>query len=144
MDNPTSNLTFKRATELRLEDELEQALEKQFGLEGGFSWRGSKLSAPNPDLAIRSLGPITLPLSSRKAESLKKVAAPSGRGDNLVPNARNYWEIDADQIKIRNPVWGSFIANMTKMAWERLGNTPCATPFKCELHKLMLYETGSR
>lgn len=139
MDNPTSNSTMER-----FEDELEQALKKQFGLEGQFSWGASKLSAPNPDLAIRPLGPITLPLSSREAESLKKVAAPSGRGDNLVLNARDYWEIDAAQIKIRNPVWGSFIANMTKMAWEKLGNTPCATPFRCELHKLMLYETGSR
>lgn len=134
--------------ELHLEKQLERAVKKISAHSGSFAFGEVLPAAPNPGLEISSLGIIGLPLGVRDAEAIKNVAArsPFGHGDKLVIDStvRDTWEIDGTQIKMRNAAWDSFMGDVVRMVRNGLGVAPSALPPKCELYKLLLYETGSQ
>ena len=120
-----------------------------FEFTGSFAFGTTVQTAPNPGLWIKSLGVIGLPLSDGDASRLKSVAAqaPFGHGDQLVvdTNVRHTWEIEPkDTIGFINPLWNSFISSTVKMICQELGVPQSSKPPKCELYKLLLYETGSQ
>lgn len=90
-----------------------------------------------------------LPLSDRDAKLLKDCArqAPFGKGEQTVVDTevRDTWEIDPAKVSFTNPAWTSFVEKVVvSMVWEELGVAPYSTTPKCELYKLLLYETGSQ
>ncbi|KAJ7463716.1 hypothetical protein FB451DRAFT_961994, partial [Mycena latifolia] len=105
--------------------------------------------APLPGLSVGGMGVVGLPLSPRDAESMRSHAkqAPFGHGAKTVVDTavRNTWEVGADAVKFTNPAWNKFMAaNVVKEVVKALGvsYSPATAP-RCELHKLLLYETGS-
>ncbi|KAJ6558271.1 hypothetical protein B0H19DRAFT_1235188 [Mycena capillaripes] len=73
--------------------------------------------------------------------------APFGHGDKSVVDTavRNTWEVAADAVKFENSAWSKFISEtVVKEVVQALGvsYSPTIAP-RCELHKLLLYETGS-
>lgn len=148
MNDQVSTTTGWQAVKLRLEDQLEQVLKDNFTHSGSFAVGESIPAAPNPCLEIDSLGTIGLPLSARDAEAIKNVAArsPFGHGDKLVVDStvRDTWEIDGTKIKMRNSAWDAFMGGLMEMVKKGLGVPSNTMPCKCELYKLLLYETGSQ
>ncbi|KAF8656953.1 hypothetical protein AX16_002308 [Volvariella volvacea WC 439] len=113
-----------------------------------FAYAKSHTGAPNPCLQIAGIGVVGLPLSERDARAIISVAtqAPFGHGERTVvdTNVRNTWEIEPTNIHIANPQWTTFLNNVVvPQVWKELGVAGPATNGRCELYKLLLYETGS-
>ncbi|KAJ7488843.1 hypothetical protein FB451DRAFT_1552810 [Mycena latifolia] len=86
-------------------------------------------------------------LSPRDALILRSHArqAPFGHGRRTVVDTavRDTWEVAADAVQFVNPAWNKFMAeDIVKEVVQALGIS-CAPAPRCELHKLLLYETGS-
>ena len=104
---------------------------------------------PNPGLHIDGLGAIGLPLNEREAQLLicKATQAPFGRGSETVVDTavRDTWEIDPGKITFANPKWDEYVTFVaTTAVWSALGLAPFGTQPRCELYKLLLYQTGSQ
>ncbi|KAF8215560.1 hypothetical protein K438DRAFT_1455933, partial [Mycena galopus ATCC 62051] len=106
-------------------------------------------SPPLPCLSIDGMGVVGLPLNPRDADILRSHAkqAPFGHKDKSVvdTSVRNTWEVAADAVKFTNPEWNKFMAGtVVKEVVKALGvsYSPAIAP-RCDLHKLLLYETGS-
>ena len=131
-----------------LEKQLALALRKDPSREGSFAFGETMHSAPNPGLNIDSLGMIGLPLSPRDVESIKSIAskAPFGHGEQSIvdPTVRDTWEIDPSRFSLRNSNWASFQNDIVNTVWKGLGVAPFNVRPRCELCKLLLYETGSQ
>jgi hypothetical protein len=89
------------------------------------------------------------PLSERDPNLLKNSdrQAPFGKGDQTVVDTevRDTREIDPAKVSFTNPAWTSFVEKVVlNMVWTELGVAPYRTTPKCELYKLLLYETGSQ
>ena len=145
---PSVDSSLQSSAADRLENRLALALEGDFEYEGSFAFGSSLPSAPNPGLEIDALGMLGLPLSARDAEAIKGIAArsPFGHGEKTVidMSVRDTWEIDSSRIRFRNPAWSTFMEDVVKNVWKGLGVAPFAVAPKCELYKLLLYETGSQ
>ena len=132
----------------RLETQLELALRDTFNHEGSFAFGETLPSAPNPGLEIDKFGTLGLPPSTRDIESIKGIASrsPFGHGSKTIVDStvRDTWEIDASHITFKNPAWTQFVEDVVKTVWKRLGVAPYTVPPRCELYKLLLYETGSQ
>lgn len=122
------------------------------------------MDAPNPGLQIDGLGIVSLPLSVREAEVMKSYCTRDlfGMGERtLVDNAvRGTWEMDAfkvsyrlrchctplsvSQVSLSGPSWDAFLSRVVKEICHKLGINFEASRPRCELHKLLLYETGSQ
>jgi len=72
--------------------------------------------------------------------------APYGHGDQTVVNkqVRDTWEIEPDRIRFGNSAWTTFMDGVVKTIWQHLGMAPSRSSPRCELYKLLLYETGSQ
>ncbi|KAJ7508332.1 hypothetical protein B0H11DRAFT_2217634 [Mycena galericulata] len=132
-----------------LHEDLEAALAADFAFKGKYAHSSVLQGAPLPGLSVEGMGTIGLPLSSRDAEALRSHAkqAPFGHGDKSVvdTSVRDTWEVPADAVKFTNPAWNKFIADtVVKEVVQALGvsYSPAIAP-RCELYKLLLYETGS-
>lgn len=152
-----------------MQEEIEKALDsKNSGQTGSFSFRKGYPEAPNPILEISEVGAVGLPLSKRDADAIKQHAmqAPFGKGERTVVDktVRDTWEIDSArvsaslidcklyiliccyhvQVTFGHPQWAEFLTTVVKEVCETLGVNLSASKPKVELHKLLLYETGSQ
>ncbi|KAJ7760075.1 hypothetical protein DFH07DRAFT_740907 [Mycena maculata] len=132
-----------------LREELENALAADFAFTGKYAHSSVLEGAPLPGLNVDGMGVVGLPLNPRDAKVLQTHAkqAPFGHRDKSVVDTavRDTWEVAADAVKFTNPAWDKFIANIVvKEVVQALGvsYSPSVAP-RCELHKLLLYETGS-
>ncbi|TFK58963.1 hypothetical protein BDN72DRAFT_966195 [Pluteus cervinus] len=130
-----------------LRDDVTSALAK-FDFDGTFAVADRFPQAPNPVLTIEGIGAIGLPLSEREAKAIigASAQAPYGHGEETVVNTevRNTWEIEPTKILFQNPAWKAFIQHtVVPHVWSSLGVAKACTPPRCELYKLLLYETGS-
>ncbi|KAI5124283.1 hypothetical protein M0805_005130 [Coniferiporia weirii] len=127
-----------------LKEELEDALSAGFEFNGKFAFGNTFPTAPNPGLQVDPFGLIRFPLSKDDAQTLKGLASqsPFGHGERLVvdTNVRHTWEIEASKVSFSNPMWGNFMNNIVDNVCKELGVTPSASPPKCELYKLLLYD----
>ena len=128
---------------------MEHALEGDFNFKGSYYYGGVVAEAPNPCLNIDGLGPVGLPLSPRDAASLIECSAqaPFGHGERTVVDTevRDTWEIEPTRVKFDNPAWAQFVkTSVISTVWQALGVAPSSSPPRCELYKLLLYETGSQ
>ncbi|EED79522.1 predicted protein, partial [Postia placenta Mad-698-R] len=114
---------------------------------GSFAFHHSYPKAPNPTLYLDGLGHIGLPLSIRDAEAIKSKAnqAPFGMGERTVvdKSVRDTWELDASQVRFDNPAWDPFLKRVVQEICTTLGVNIAASEPRCELYKLLLYETSS-
>ncbi|TFK65147.1 hypothetical protein BDN72DRAFT_801506 [Pluteus cervinus] len=103
---------------------------------------------PNPWLTIEGLGLIGLPLSQIDAGRIKSSSrqAPYGHGNTTVVNTdvRNTWEIASQLVSFGNLEWHTFLKeNVLAAVRDGLGLTADLNTLRPQLHKLLLYETGS-
>jgi hypothetical protein len=117
---------------------------------GSYAYSSLLPVAPLPCLSIEGLGLIGLPLSEAEAKRVIGFAsqAPFGQGSETIVNkeVRDTWEIDAARVKFENPDWYSYVQDLAvNTVCSKLGgSTRYNTPPRCELYKLLVYETGSR
>ncbi|KIJ69261.1 hypothetical protein HYDPIDRAFT_81166 [Hydnomerulius pinastri MD-312] len=128
--------------------DLEEALGADFNFEGRFAFSTPLPQAPNPGLFIDGLGLVGLPLSELYARYIKGISdqAPCGKGTKTLVNreVRDTWEIDAKRVSFTNPEWQKYIDGfVVETVWKALGVAANSSRPRCELHKLLLYETGS-
>lgn len=98
---------------------------------------------------IEGIGGIGLPLSERDAKCIISAStqAPFGHGTETVvdTSVRNTWEIEPAKISFQSALWANFVdKTVVPHIWKALGIAPASTPPRCELYKLLLYETGSQ
>ena|ERR1700689_4789964 len=129
--------------------DLENALQGDFDFKGNYAFATSLPQAPNPGLHIEGLGIIGLPLSERDAKLIIGCAtqAPFGHGERTVidTNVRDTFELDPRRVTFANPRWNEFVQDLVlEKVWPELGAGPYTSPPRCELYKLLLYQTGSQ
>ncbi|TCD68476.1 hypothetical protein EIP91_010651 [Steccherinum ochraceum] len=133
--------------ELDIQEELEQCLESEWKLSSTFSYNHVYKGAPNPALNLTDIGTIGLPLSKREADVITNHAqqAPFGMGERTLvdKSVRDTWEMDAQQISFGNPEWPEFMEKVVHEVCTSLGVNIEASKPRCDLYKLLLYETGS-
>lgn len=112
---------------------------------GSFAVSGILPNAVNPGLSVQGIGTIGLPLSDRDAKALIGAShqAPYGMGTETVVDTavRKTWELNKDQIKIRNPAWRGLLDTVLKNVSKGLGIV--AGAIDCRLYKMLLYEEGA-
>ena len=137
---------------------------------GTISFSRTYPTAPNPVLDVEGLGTVGLPLSSRDAGAIKACAeqAPFGMADQTVVDktVRDTWEIDGykvfflpfcslgqalikpplllSQVNFMSAAWQPFFEGVIRDICQTLGVNIDASKPRCELYKLLLYETGSQ
>jgi hypothetical protein len=98
-----------------------------------------------PGLEVAGVGAIAVPLGKRDAVALKKRArqAPYGKGTQTLvdTDVRRVWEIDAEQVALRNPQWAGVVDEAVRAAQSALGLED--QRLDAHLYKLLLYEPGS-
>jgi hypothetical protein len=147
--------------------ELDLALSEGLDFQGNFYFNKTYNDAPNPVLQVGSLGHVGLPLSERDAKAIiaESSQAPYGKGELTIVDreVRDTWEVDAPkvsenqykhffmlnfsletQISFGNPAWDVFIRRSVQEVCAGLGVNYAASQPRCELYKLLLYETGSQ
>ena len=149
-----------------MQSALENALEENLDFPGAISFHRVYPDAPNPGLQVSDLGPIGLPLSAREAQVIKTRAeqAPFGMGERTVvdTSVRDTWQLDAEkvctptpsddiqdiehcvQVLVRNAAWRVWLQQVIIEVCNVLGVNYHASRPRCELYKLLLYETGSQ
>ncbi|OCH94338.1 hypothetical protein OBBRIDRAFT_801332 [Obba rivulosa] len=155
-DSMAGNVHYERedresAGEAKLSRNIRGDLENILGSSGSssssFSYHGIYADAPNPVLDIDGPGLIGLPLNTREAEVLKAAAeqAPFGKGERTVvdKNVRDTWQIDAKKISFGNTAWQDWLNHVVRQVCVTLQVNIALSAPKCELYKLLLYETGS-
>ena len=99
--------------------------------------------APLPQLEVKSVGRIALPLLPQQAQQLIAVAtqAPYGRGtETLIDTAvRKTYQINADQVKLAGRHWPKTLQEILDRVVTGLSVTE---PVRAELYKLLVYENG--
>lgn len=129
--------------------DLEDVFENDLDFEGSFYFSRTYHDAPNPLLRLNALGHIGLPLSQREAKYLAQHSrqAPFGVGTLthtvVDTNVRDIWEMDASEVHLDSPKWKPFLERVVREACEGLGVDVAASRPHCNLHKLLLYQTGS-
>ena len=104
--------------------------------------------APVPGLHIEGIGVIGFPLAERDAKLIEAVAtqAPFGKRAKTVvdKNVRNTLELNPEKFSFKNPAWAEFLQTVIKKVACGLGLPPNLPPPRADLHKLLLYKTGSQ
>ncbi|KAF7789413.1 hypothetical protein EIP86_000357 [Pleurotus ostreatoroseus] len=156
----------EEAKEIDIASALEGALGEKLDFTGAISFHQTYPDAPNPGLQLSDIGPIGIPLSSREAQVIKTCAeqAPFGMGERTVvdTSVRDTWQMDADkvstfenikkaqrtkdhiQVSFCNPTWSVWLQRVVTEVCSSLGVNHAASQPRCELYKLLLYETGSQ
>ena len=129
--------------------DLEEALQGDFDFKGNYAFATPLPQAPNPGLHIEDLGLIGLPLSERDAKLIMgcAVQAPFGHGERTVvdTNVRDTFEVEPAKVSFQNPAWDFYVKDLvTRSIWPELGVGVYTTVPRCELYKLLLYQTGSQ
>ncbi|KAL0565075.1 hypothetical protein V5O48_016954, partial [Marasmius crinis-equi] len=127
--------------------DLEDALSGDLDFQGTFAFCKTYDDAPNPCLSLEGLGMVGLPLSQREARVVieNSIQAPFGQGERTVVDreVRDTWEMDASKVQFKQAGWKPFMARVVSEVCESLGVNLQASKPRCELYKLLVYETGS-
>ncbi|EEY69706.1 uncharacterized protein PITG_06181 [Phytophthora infestans T30-4] len=112
---------------------------------GEYSFGGVADALPvMPGLFINGVGFIPLPLAPEHAEKLIAKCAKSPFGHNLDTkmddSVRKSWQLQPDQLELRNPLWQGGIEKLTETIAARLGYK--GVPLNCVLYKLLVYGEG--
>ncbi|KAI0714877.1 hypothetical protein C8Q76DRAFT_728553 [Earliella scabrosa] len=115
-----------------IKEGLEDIFEEPLEFDGPFATSRAYDDAPNPFLTVDGLGNIGLPLSIRDAEALKTRGAMETNG---------VWVVAGKDVTIHNEAsWKKFLQEAAQNVCTHLG---IQTEPRCELHSLVLCETGS-
>ena len=89
---------------------------------------------------------MKLPLSETDAKRTVAFASRARFAQTIVnKEVQNAWEINAARVKFENPKWYGYVQDLAvETVCSELGLTKYDTPPRCELSKLLVYETGSR
>lgn len=98
---------------------------------------------------MEGLGLIPLPLTDRDAKAIisRSAQAPYGHREITAVNTkvRDTWQIEPAKITFQNAAWDVFVRDtVVPSVSQTLNGTAFRTPPRCELYKLLLYETGSQ
>ncbi|GBE89811.1 hypothetical protein SCP_1701360 [Sparassis crispa] len=130
-----------------IREDFRDILAGDLAFKGTFAFNRTYPDAPNPILNLDHLGTVGLPLSVREAEAIKSQAeqAPFGKGERTVidKTVRDTWEMDAKQVRFDSPAWNLFLDRVVQEVCAELGVNIAASKPRCELYKLLLYETDS-
>ncbi|KAF6756351.1 hypothetical protein DFP72DRAFT_893941 [Ephemerocybe angulata] len=133
-----------------LNDDLLAALSGEFKYLGEFYHASSDSwpKAPDPELTIEDVGRVDLPLTEACAKAVMAMAeqAPYGKGELTVVDTavRDTWAIEPSSVVFENAEWAKYIAStVTPRIWKALGVAAPISNARCELYKLLLYQTGS-
>ncbi|KAI9983701.1 hypothetical protein PInf_007768 [Phytophthora infestans] len=112
---------------------------------GEYSFGGVADALPvMPGLFINGVGFIPLPLAPEHAEKLIAKCAKSPFGHNMDTkmddSVRKSWQLQPDQLELRNPLWQGGIEKLTETIAARLGYK--GVPLNCVLYKLLVYGEG--
>ena len=114
---------------------------------GKFATSGSLPNANNPDLFVKGIGKVGLPLSERDAADISRASheAPFGKGSETFvdPTVRKTWELNPNQFELRNPAWPATLHEVVGKVAQELGVVDGASSIRAEMHKLLLYEPGA-
>lgn len=128
-----------------LKEQFQNALEP-IGAAAQFAGFGDLPQMPPPDLMVKDIGIVGLPLCNAQAKELiqKSHQAPFGKGSDTIidTSVRKTWEINADQLEFRRPgnAWDSFVQGLEKRIRTELDLT---ANVRAELYKLLIYEEGA-
>ena len=89
---------------------------------------------------------MKLPLSETDAKKTVAFASRVRFAQTIVnKDVQNTWEIDVECVKFGNPKWYGYVQDLAvETVCSELGLTKYDTPPRCELSKLLVFETGSR
>ncbi|KAG7383038.1 hypothetical protein PHYBOEH_010100 [Phytophthora boehmeriae] len=112
---------------------------------GEYSFGGrTEQLPPVPGLFVKNVGPISVPLSEESAQKLIAMCeiSPFGRKlETLVDeNVRKSWQLESNQVELKNPMWQKGIEELTTEIADRLGYK--GVSLKCVLYKLLVYGEG--
>ncbi|KAF8345455.1 hypothetical protein F5887DRAFT_1192178 [Amanita rubescens] len=127
-------------------EDLESILkEKNLEAPGSFAHSSILPFGPHPCLNIEGLGSIGLPLSEPEAKRVIAYASHAAYDQGVVnKQVRDTWEIDASRVKLDNLNWLTYVQDVAVSAvCSSLRLKKYDTPPRCELYKLLIYETGS-
>ena len=114
---------------------------------GKFATSGPLPHVNNPGLFIEGVGKVGLPLSDRDAADIGRAShkAPFGKGSKTFVDqtVRKTWELNPDQLELRNPAWEYTLQGVVEKVAQELGILDGASLLRAELHKLLLYEPGA-
>ena len=130
-----------------LQEDLQSILkEKNLKAPGSFAHSSILPFDPHPCLNIEGHGSIGLPLSEHEAKRVIAYASHAVYGQGVVnKKVRDTWEIDASRVKFDNPNWLTYIQDVAVSAvCSSLRLKKYDTPPRCQLYKLLIYETGSQ
>ncbi|EGZ10606.1 hypothetical protein PHYSODRAFT_261828 [Phytophthora sojae] len=95
-------------------------------------------------LFVGTVGTIHTPLVADQAEKLIALCKKSPFGHNLDTkmdeNVRKSWQLDANLVRFKNPLWQVGMNKLQKVIADRLGYTD--VPLECVLYKLLVYGEG--
>lgn len=95
-------------------------------------------------LNVEKVGEVALPMNEIQVKELIKVAhkAPFGKGAATITDTsvRSAWEINSDQIKIKNPAWEVVLAKLLEKVQVQLGLQK--HKISASLYKMLIYEKG--
>ncbi|KAJ8072943.1 hypothetical protein PM082_019806 [Marasmius tenuissimus] len=127
--------------------DFNEALSGDLDFQGTFAFSKTYDDAPNPALRLEGVGTVGLPLSERDAKAVieNSIQAPFGKGERTVVDTevRDTWEMDESKVQFQEPRWKSFMDRVVQEVCQALGVNVQASQPRCELYKLLVYETGS-
>ncbi|UIZ21715.1 hypothetical protein KXD40_000244 [Peronospora effusa] len=112
---------------------------------GEYSFGGQADTLPvDPGLFVDSLGTISLPLVEEQVKKLIAKCEKSPYGHNMETkideSVRKSWQLQPDQVEIKNPSWEKGLDKLTEIIANRLGYK--GIPLQCKLYKVLVYEEG--
>ncbi|OWZ01940.1 hypothetical protein PHMEG_00026593 [Phytophthora megakarya] len=112
---------------------------------GDFSFGGQADQLPAvPGMFVEGVGPIPVPLWEERAQKLIEKCEKSPFGHNFDTkfdeNVRKSWQLEPDQVQLKNQQWETGIKKMMPTIADRLGYKDI--PLECVLYKLLVYEEG--
>ncbi len=114
---------------MNFDDDWKRALRKELGVARYVRPYATSdtFDAPSPDLFVKGIGSLSMPLSELHAAQIKeKIRREEGHreaesaADNPV-NARNVWFVSEDHLKLRNPDWQPSMMTLCRQVASRLG-----------------------
>ncbi|RMX62504.1 hypothetical protein DD238_007732 [Peronospora effusa] len=112
---------------------------------GEYSFGGQADTLPvDPGLFVDSLRTISLPLVEKQVKKLIAKCEKSPYGHNMEikidESVRKSWQLQPDQVEIKNPSWEKGLDKLTEIIANRLGYK--GIPLQCKLYKVLVYEEG--
>ena len=125
-------------------EELCEALESLGDGAGEFACSGLLPELGYPGLHIQNVGYVSLPIQAEQAQKIIEVAkkAPYGLGSQTLidETVRKTWQLDPDQILIKNENFLACVKSVVDTVKKQLGCDNKAV--EANLYKLLIYEMG--